>query len=52
MAVLLQESKPPALLRSVGAQCDLRAEVEMSFRQLAWTRNVVNSPPSTEKVLT
>lgn len=41
MPVSLQESKPPVLLRSAAAQCDLHAEVEVSFRQLAWTRNVV-----------
>lgn len=41
MPVSLQESKPPAPLRSVAAQCDLHAEVGVSFRQLALTRNVV-----------
>lgn len=41
MPVSFQDSKPPALLRSVAAQCDLHAEVEVSFRQLASTRNVV-----------
>lgn len=40
MSVSLQESKAPAFL-SVAAQCDLHAEVEVNFRQLTWTRNVV-----------
>lgn len=41
MPISLQESKLLALLRSAAAQHVLHAEVEVSFRQLAQTRNVV-----------